>query len=76
MTELTIEHEESIRKAAITAVTGIIAELQCCGHAAPDFSLNHLEVFQQLLAQLERGPRDGAEAPDLVGARSGAAPGG
>ena len=31
MTELTIEHEESIRKAAITAVTGIIAELQSCG---------------------------------------------
>jgi hypothetical protein len=57
MTEVTIEHEESIRKTAITVVTGIIAELQCCGHAAPDLSLNHLEAFQQLLAQLERGPR-------------------
>jgi hypothetical protein len=57
MTELTIEHEESIRKAAIAAVTEIIAELQCCGHAAPDFSRNHLEVFQQLLARLEREPK-------------------
>jgi hypothetical protein len=57
MTELTIEHEESIRKAAITVVTGIIAELQFCGHAAPDLSLNHLEAFQRLLAQLERRPR-------------------
>jgi hypothetical protein len=57
MTELTIEHEESIRKAAIAAVTEIIAELQCCGHAAPDLSRDHLEGFQQLLAQLERGPR-------------------
>ena len=57
MTELTIEQEESIRKAAITEVTGIIAELQCCGHAAPDVSLNHLEAFQQLLARLERGRR-------------------
>jgi hypothetical protein len=57
MTELTIEHEESIRKAAITAVAGIIAELQCRGHAAPDLSLNHLEAFQQLLARLEREPK-------------------
>lgn len=32
MTELT----ESIRAAAITAVTERIAELQCCGRAAPD----------------------------------------
>jgi hypothetical protein len=57
MTELTIEHEESIRKAAITAVTGIIAELQNYGHAAPDLLLDHLGAFQRLLAQLERGPR-------------------
>ena len=53
MTELTIEHEESIRKAAIAAVNAIIAELQCCGHAAPAL----LEAFQQLLARLERGHR-------------------
>ena len=46
MTELTIEQEESIRKAAIIAVTERIAELQCCGHAAPD----RLEVLQRLLA--------------------------
>jgi hypothetical protein len=52
MTELTIEHEGSIRKAAITAVTGIIAELRC-GHAAPDLSPDLLEVFR-LLANLER----------------------
>jgi hypothetical protein len=56
MTELTIEQEESIRKTAIAAVTGIIAELQRYGRAAPDLSLKHLEVFQRLLAQLERGP--------------------
>jgi hypothetical protein len=42
MTELT----ESIRAAAITAVTDRIAELQCCGHATPD----RLEVLQRLLA--------------------------
>jgi hypothetical protein len=48
MTELTIEQEESIRKAAIIAVTERIAELQCCGHAEPD----RLEVLQRLLAQL------------------------
>jgi hypothetical protein len=54
MTELTIEHEEWIRKAAITVVTERIAELQCCGHAdAPE----RLEALQRLLAQLERGPR-------------------
>ena len=57
MTELTIEHEESIRKAAITVATGIIAELRSCGHAAPDLSLGHLAAFQRLLAQLERGDR-------------------
>jgi hypothetical protein len=56
MTELTIEQEESIRKAAITAVTGIIVELQRCVMPRR-ISLNHLEAFQQLLAQLERGPR-------------------
>jgi hypothetical protein len=55
MTELTIEHEEeSIRKAAISVVTGIIAELECCGRAAPDLSLDHLEWFQRLLAKIER----------------------
>jgi hypothetical protein len=56
MTELTIEQEESIRKAAIIAVTERIAELQCCGHAAPD----RLEVLQRLLAQLENGSNGGA----------------
>jgi len=45
-------------KAAITAVTGIIADLQRCDHAAPDLLLDH---FQQLLAKLERGPRNGSE---------------
>jgi hypothetical protein len=54
MTELTIEHEESIRKAAITVVVAIIADLQRCDHAEPDLLLEH---FQQLLAKLERGPR-------------------
>jgi hypothetical protein len=52
---------DPIRKAAITAVARIIAELQSCGHAVPDMpdlSLDHLEAFQQLLAQLERGPRN------------------
>jgi hypothetical protein len=55
MTELTIEQEESIRKAAIIAVTERIAELQCCGHAAPDRIEERLEVLQRLLAQLETG---------------------
>jgi hypothetical protein len=41
---VTIEQEESIRKAAITAVTGIIDELQRCGHAAPDLSLDNYEL--------------------------------
>ena len=44
MTELTIEHEGSIRKAAITAVTGIIAELRC-GHAAPVFRRTFSRCF-------------------------------
>jgi hypothetical protein len=51
MTELTIEQEESIRKAAITAVTERIAELQCYGDAATD----RLEMLQRLLVQLEKG---------------------
>jgi hypothetical protein len=51
VTELTIEQEESIRKAAITAVTERIAELQCCGHVEPE----RLEVLQRLLAQVEKG---------------------
>ncbi len=58
MTELTIEHEESIRKAAITVVIAIVADLQGCSHAEPDPLLDH---FQQLLAKLERGPRNGSE---------------
>jgi hypothetical protein len=52
MTELT----ESIRAAAVTAVTERIAELQCCGHAAPD----RLEVLQRLLVRLEKGSNGGA----------------
>jgi hypothetical protein len=58
MAELTIEHEESIRKAAITVVREIIVDLQRCGRAEPDPLLDH---FQQLLAKLERGPRNGSE---------------
>jgi hypothetical protein len=52
MTELTIEQEAWIRKAAIAVVVKRIAELQCCGDAdAPE----RLEVMQLLLAQLEKG---------------------
>jgi hypothetical protein len=57
MTELTIEQEDSIRKAAIAVVTGRIAELQCCGDAdAPE----RLAVLQRLLTQLEKGSNGGA----------------
>jgi hypothetical protein len=58
MTELTTEQEDSIRKAAIIAVSERIAELQCCGHAEPE----RLEVLQRLLAQLEKGSNGGAGA--------------
>jgi hypothetical protein len=52
MTELTIEREEWIRKAAIAVVTERIAELQSCGDAdAPE----RLDVLRRLLIQLEKG---------------------